>query len=96
VKRIEAEREMQNKTQIAMEMRRELVNSMRPRNVKAIVDLITETESGLSFHLQKFAILCETLAAQQGQAVMPFSSGKLGTSLKLRSNVRFYSVNGTN
>ncbi len=78
MKRVEAEREMHNKTQIAMEMRRELVNSMRPRNIKALVDLVTETESGLSFHLQKFAVLSETLVANQGQAVLPLSPAKLG------------------
>jgi hypothetical protein len=79
-KSIEAERDMQVKQQAASELRRELMNSQRPRNVKNLVDLVTETDSGLSFHLQKFAILTETLVANQGNAVMPMGPGKLGTS----------------
>jgi hypothetical protein len=81
-KQIEAERDMQIKQQNASELRRELMNSQRPRNVKNLVDLVTETDSGLSFHLQKFAVLTETLAANQGNAVLPLSAGRLGSSFQ--------------
>jgi hypothetical protein len=80
-KSLEAERDMQLKQQNASELRRELMNSQRPRNVKNLVDLVTETDSGLSFHLQKFALLTETLAANQGNAVLPLAPGRLGIPL---------------
>lgn len=76
---------------MAADLRRELMNSLRPRNVKVytsldfaliqnLVDLVTETDSALSFHLQKFAVLTETLAANQGTAVLPMQVGRLGFS----------------
>jgi len=34
VKVLEADRDMQNKQQMAADLRRELMNSLRPRNVK--------------------------------------------------------------
>ena len=44
------------------------------------MDLITETDSAISFHLQKFAVLTETLAANHGNAILPIASERLGLS----------------
>jgi hypothetical protein len=46
-----------------------------------LVELISETESGLSFHLQKFAVLSEALVANQGTAVLPLTPSQLGIVL---------------
>ena len=51
--------------------------------IQNLVDLVTETDSALSFHLQKFAVLTETLAANQGTAVLPMNVGRLGTDPNL-------------
>ena len=42
------------------------------------MDLITEADSGLSFHLQKLAVLTETLAVNHGSAVLPLSVNRDG------------------
>lgn len=44
------------------------------------MDLITETDSALSFHMQKFAFLTETLVAHHGSAVLPLAADRQGTS----------------
>ena len=40
--------------------------------------MITEADSGLSFHLQKFAVLTETLAVNHGSAVLPLNANRDG------------------
>ena len=42
------------------------------------MDLITEADSGLSFHLQKLAVLTETLAVNHGSAVLPLNVNRDG------------------
>ena len=44
------------------------------------MDLISEIESGVSFQLQKLAVLTEILIVNQGHAVMPLTPDKQGNS----------------
>ena len=58
------------------------------------MDLVTETDSGLAFHIQKFALLTETLAVNQGNAVLPMGTGRQGIHLRDVVDVGFSALIG--
>ena len=49
-----ADADYQSKVQLARNQRQELLSTLRPQAVKAILDLIRECDSGLTLQLQKF------------------------------------------
>ncbi|KAL9044081.1 MAG: hypothetical protein Q9214_002756 [Letrouitia sp. 1 TL-2023] len=69
-----AESDYSNKVQTTQNQRQELVSVLRPQAVKAIHDLITECDAGLSLQLQKFASFNEKLLLSNGLCVSPLKS----------------------
>ena len=49
-----ADSDYQSKVQLARSQRQELVSTLRPQAVKALLDLISECDAGLTLQLQKF------------------------------------------
>ncbi|KAI4165185.1 MAG: hypothetical protein LQ342_001053 [Letrouitia transgressa] len=69
-----AELDYSNKVQTTQNQRQELVSVLRPQAVRAIHDLITECDAGLSLQLQKFASFNEKLLLSDGLCVSPLKS----------------------
>ena len=53
-----ADTDYHGKVQVVQTERAELVNRTRPEAVKAIHDLVRETDSGVSMQMQKFGMCC--------------------------------------
>ena len=51
-----ADSDYQSKVQLARSQRQELLDTLRPQAVKALLDLINECDSGLTLQLQKYGI----------------------------------------
>ncbi|KAL8922197.1 MAG: hypothetical protein Q9172_003658 [Xanthocarpia lactea] len=66
-----ADSDYATKVQTAQSQRRELVSTLRPQTVHAILDLINECDAGLTLQLQKYASLNEKLLLGNGLCVSP-------------------------
>ena len=51
-----ADSDYQSKVQLARSQRQELLDTLRPQAVKALLDLINECDSGLTLQLQKYGM----------------------------------------
>lgn len=66
-----AESEYRQKVSNVQKLRKELVNTLRPQNIKELRDHILECDSGISLQIQKYATLNETLALNNGFILCP-------------------------
>lgn len=66
-----ADTDYQQKVTQAQKARKDLIEKQRPATAKQLQDLILECDSGLTFQLQKYANLNETLALNRGFIIMP-------------------------
>ena len=74
------------KVQAAQAQREELKTTLRPQAVTALRELISESDSGLTLQLQKFASLSEQLLLRNGLCVNPLKSSQTnGTPSESRS-----------
>jgi hypothetical protein len=82
-----ADADYASKVQAARASRQELINSLRPQAVRALTELATECDSGLTLQLQKFASLNEKLLLGNGLCVSPLKnqpSGMVSSGRSLR------------
>ena len=70
------------KVRAAQASRQELTSSLRPQAVKALHELITECDTGLSFQLAKYATLNEKLLLGSGLCVSPLKGQSGERSLR--------------
>ncbi|TKX23063.1 putative RHO GTPase-activating protein RGD1 [Elsinoe australis] len=77
-----ADTDYQEKVQLAKAQRDELVKSMRPRAVKAIMELIRECDSALAMQLQKYATFTEKLLIGNGVLITPLPNEGAHHSLR--------------
>lgn len=68
-----ADQDYQAKVQYAQQERQQLLSTHRPQAIKAIQDLITESDSGLSLQIQKFATFNERLILGNGLLISPLN-----------------------
>jgi hypothetical protein len=68
-----ADKDYQAKVQYARQQRQELLSSTRPQAVKAVEDLISECDAGLTLQMQKFATFNERLMLGNGLLVSPLN-----------------------
>jgi hypothetical protein len=68
-----ADKDYQSKVQYARQTRRELLSTSRPQAVKAVEDLISECDAGLTLQMQKFATFNERLMLGNGLLVSPLN-----------------------
>ncbi|KAI9754438.1 MAG: SET domain-containing protein 4 [Chaenotheca gracillima] len=80
-----ADTDYANKVQTARSQRRELLSTLRPQAVKALVDLIKECDSALTLQLQKFASFNEKLILSNGICVSPIKAQQPGSAQEPRS-----------
>lgn len=66
-----ADTDYQQKVTQAQKARKDLIEKQRPATAKQLQDLILECDSGLTFQLQKYSNLNETLALNRGFIIMP-------------------------
>ncbi|TGZ85678.1 RhoGAP-domain-containing protein [Ascodesmis nigricans] len=78
-----ATEDYQNKQQTARALRQELLQSQRPQAVKALQDMISECDSGLAAHLQKYASLIEKMVLANGETISPLP-GAVGAGKPMR------------
>ncbi|PNS19672.1 hypothetical protein CAC42_7516 [Sphaceloma murrayae] len=77
-----ADTDYQEKVQAAKSQRDELLKSMRPRAVKAIIELIRECDSALAMQLQKYATFTEKLLIGNGVLITPLPNEGSHQSLR--------------
>ncbi|KAF4548483.1 RhoGAP domain-containing protein 2 [Elsinoe fawcettii] len=77
-----ADNDYQEKVQAAKAQRDELIKSMRPRAVKALLDLIRECDSALAMQLQKYATFTEKLLIGNGVLITPLPNEGAHRSLR--------------
>ncbi|ERF76826.1 hypothetical protein EPUS_08006 [Endocarpon pusillum Z07020] len=80
-----ADADYASKVQAARASRQELITSLRPQAVRALTELITECDSGLTLQLQKFASLNERLLLGNGLCVSPLKNQPSGIAPHTRS-----------
>jgi hypothetical protein len=68
-----ADQDYQAKVQYAQQERQQLLSTHRPQAIKAIQDLVNESDSGLSLQMQKFATFNERLLLGNGLLVSPLN-----------------------
>ena len=66
-----ADSDYHSKVQTAQSQRQDLLSTIRPQTVKALRDLISECDAGLTLQLQKFASFNEKLLLSNGLCVSP-------------------------
>jgi hypothetical protein len=66
-----AESEYRQRVYAAEKQRKDLVNQIRPQNVRQLMNHIMECDSGISLQLQKYSTLNEILALNTGFIVSP-------------------------
>ncbi|KAI8937568.1 hypothetical protein NX059_005283 [Plenodomus lindquistii] len=66
-----ADQDYASKVQTAQASRKELVATLRPQTVAALLDLIKETDAALTMEMQKYASFNEKLVVNNGQVVSP-------------------------
>jgi hypothetical protein len=81
----QTEAEYEAKVMAARSTRQELVNSLRPQTVHALQELIHECDSGLTVFIQKYAILTEKVALNNGLTISPFKSDNSAIPSRNRS-----------
>ena len=79
-----ADQDYQGKVQAAQVQRQELTDSLRPQAQKAIQDMITECDAGLSMQLAKYAMINEKLLLGNGLVVSPMKSSNTSSGKSLR------------
>lgn len=68
-----ADQDYQAKVQYAQQERQQLLSTHRPQAIKAIQDLVKESDSGLSLQMQKFATFNERLLLGNGLLISPLN-----------------------
>lgn len=68
-----SDKDYQAKVQYARQQRQELLSTTRPQAVKALEDLISECDAGLTLQMQKFATFNERLMLGNGLLVSPLN-----------------------
>jgi hypothetical protein len=68
-----ADKDYQAKVQYARQQRQDLLSTTRPQAVKALEDLISECDAGVTLQMQKFATFNERLMLGNGLLVSPFN-----------------------
>ncbi len=76
----QADQDYEERVKQAKSQRESLINSERPRAVKALQDLIRECDSALTLQLQKFATFNEKLLLGNGLAVTPLQDKENASS----------------
>ncbi|KAF1838476.1 RhoGAP-domain-containing protein [Decorospora gaudefroyi] len=66
-----ADQDYASKVQTAQTSRKELVTTLRPQAVTALLDLIKETDAALTMEMQKYASFNEKLVVNNGQVISP-------------------------
>ncbi|ODQ50564.1 RhoGAP-domain-containing protein [Saitoella complicata NRRL Y-17804] len=77
-----ADREYKEKVRIAHDMREELLHQLRPRLARQFQDLISESDSTMSFQLQKYGFLQEALLLNHGVSISPAEPRQNGEGLR--------------
>ncbi|KAE8395308.1 hypothetical protein BDV23DRAFT_178832 [Aspergillus alliaceus] len=80
-----ADSDYASKVQAAQAARQELVSTHRPQAVHNIQQLISESDSGLTLQLQKFATFNEKLLLGQGLSISPLKEGAGNTATAPKS-----------
>lgn len=80
-----ADTEYAGRVQSAQATRQELVTSLRPQAVRALTELITESDSGLALQFQKFVSLNEKLLLGNGLCISPLKNQPGGGPSDARS-----------
>ena len=90
-----ADQEYEERVKQAKRQRESLINTERPKAVKAIQELIKECDSALTLQLQKFATFNEKLLLGNGLAVTPLTDKDSGSSQRSMRDVIYEIDNDT-
>ncbi|KAE9973089.1 hypothetical protein BLS_003757 [Venturia inaequalis] len=82
-----ADQDYQAKVQYAQQERQQLLAIHRPQAIKAIQDLIKETDTGLSLQMQKFATFNERLLLGNGLLISPLNDANSPQQKSMRELV---------
>ncbi|KEY68333.1 hypothetical protein S7711_07804 [Stachybotrys chartarum IBT 7711] len=83
-----ADQNYHNSVQLLQSEKAQLESSTRPETIKALLELVKETDAGLTLQMQKFASFNEKLLLSNGLIISPLKSGDAGAhSRSLRQAV---------
>ncbi|PSS03233.1 hypothetical protein BD289DRAFT_478703 [Coniella lustricola] len=84
-----ADQDYQNKVQVLLQERGQLISATRPEAIRALQDIVRECDSGLLLQMQKFASFNEKLLLSNGLSISPLknSNGARTESMSLREIV---------
>nr|AAO37759.1 GTPase activating protein [Plenodomus lingam] len=88
-----ADQDYASKVQTAQTYRKELVTTLRPQTVAALLDLIKETDAALTMEMQKYASFNEKLVVNNGQVVSPQPLKDSSAHLPPSMNQLIYQIN---
>lgn len=88
-----ADQDYASKVQTAQTYRKELVATLRPQTVAALLDLIKETDAALTMEMQKYASFNEKLVVNNGQVVSPQPLKDSSAHLPPSMNQLIYQIN---
>ncbi|KAH9868247.1 hypothetical protein J1614_007319 [Plenodomus biglobosus] len=88
-----ADQDYASKVQTAQTYRKELVATLRPQTVAALLDLIKETDAALTMEMQKYASFNEKLVVNNGQVVSPQPLKESSAHLPPSMNQLIYQIN---
>ncbi|KAI4713325.1 hypothetical protein J4E89_002305 [Alternaria sp. Ai002NY15] len=88
-----ADQDYASKVQTAQVSRKELVATLRPQAVSALLDLIKETDAALTMEMQKYASFNEKLVVNNGQVVSPQPPKGATTQAPSSINQLIYQIN---
>ncbi|KAM0505171.1 hypothetical protein ACHAO3_005979 [Verticillium nonalfalfae] len=71
-----ADQDYHGKVQHLQSEKHELVTRTRPEAIRALRDLVTETDSGVTLQMQKFASFNEKLLLSNGLSISPIKTGQ--------------------
>ncbi|KAF3350951.1 hypothetical protein VD0002_g9499 [Verticillium dahliae] len=71
-----ADQDYHGKVQHLQSEKHELVTRTRPEAIRALRDLVTETDSGVTLQMQKFASFNEKLLLSNGLSISPIKNGQ--------------------
>jgi hypothetical protein len=90
-----ADQEYEERVKLAKRYRESLINTERPKAVKALQELIKECDSALTLQLQKFATFNEKLLLGNGLAVTPLTDKDTAGSQRSMRDVIYEIDNDT-
>ncbi|KZF20504.1 rho GTPase activator [Xylona heveae TC161] len=80
-----ADTDYASKVNTARAQRQELITTLRPQSVRALMSLISECDAGLTLQLQKFASLNEKLLLNNGLSLSPLKQQEQSQDAQPRS-----------